>query len=278
MFRVTWCLLFIFFAPGIINSVHSSEIHSDIEALRAVVAEQSTLLRSLQASVQELQKKNDFLENAYVEQGHELQLLKNTLQEQKQQHVSHPNNISRVELSQHEVSTKDSQKQEGDSSQSSAKLSTDAQHEELHEHLRSRAIRLLTGSLPEDRVAFTAFHGGSDEKMTVGQTIALSDIRQNIGGSLHTNGVFAARIPGLYVFFYSINCDNQSYLSVEIVKDSTQLGRTYCSGHGGDHWVVSSSMATAVLSAGDTVWLRVYGITGQATIGGDTSFTGFLIR
>ncbi|XP_061195271.1 uncharacterized protein LOC133203512 [Saccostrea echinata] len=262
---------------GIIDSVHSSDIHTDIEALKAVVAEQSTLLRSLQASVQELQEKNNFLENAYVKESHELQWLKKTLQEQKLLYVSQPNNISRNE----ELNIKDSKNHEEETigSYQSVTLSTHAQHEELHEHLRIRASRLLTGSLQEDHVAFTAFHGGSNEKMSVGQTIALSDIRQNIGGSLHTNGIFAARTPGIYVFFYSINCDNQSHLFVEIVKDTTQLGRTYCSGHGGDHWVVSSSMATAVLSPGDTVWLRVYSISGdQATIGGDTSFTGFLLR
>lgn len=114
--------------------------------------------------------------------------------------------------------------------------------------------------------------------MTTGQTIVLHEIKQNIGGGLHTNGVFTAKVQGLYVFFFSLNCDTLSELSVEIVKDTTQLARTYCSGHGDDRWVVSSTMATTVLAPGDAVWLKVFKINHGAKIGGETSFSGFLLR
>lgn len=70
---------FICIVTGVISEIQSSDIHEELKALKTVVIEQSRLLKGLQASVDVLYQKNEFLQNAYTIQKRELQTLKDSL-------------------------------------------------------------------------------------------------------------------------------------------------------------------------------------------------------
>ncbi|CAC5404812.1 unnamed protein product [Mytilus coruscus] len=136
----------------------------------------------------------------------------------------------------------------------------------------SRQNRL---AISDAQVGFTAFLHSSI-LVSSGNAIIFNYVISNVGSAYSQhNGIFITKQPGLYAFYIDIECaPHTKDIYIEIVKDGTRIADTYCQGD--DLFDNSGTMSVVHLNIGDAVWVRPYQTTGSISLGGKSSFSGFL--
>ena len=133
----------------------------------------------------------------------------------------------------------------------------------------------MTQSSPE--VVFTALRHQTSVVVHTNAIIIFETSITNAGSAYNpSSGIFQAPANGLYVFFFDIECaSNNGNTQAELVRDGAKTGvQAYC--HGSGDVDNSSTLGVLHLSAGDTVWVRLF-YGDHITFGGKTLFSGFLL-
>ena len=118
-------------------------------------------------------------------------------------------------------------------------------------------------------------------------TFIFDQVVTNIGGNynFHT-GIFTATESGVYVFSWTVFCDNGNYYTSELIKNSSAEGGITCQSiyHHPEYNFLNSASSVVVLQlySGDVVYVRTNptnGMDGQifSTYSMRTSFTGWKI-
>ncbi|XP_078320305.1 uncharacterized protein LOC111114058 isoform X2 [Crassostrea virginica] len=126
-------------------------------------------------------------------------------------------------------------------------------------------------------VGFTALRHQDPVVVHTNAIIIFETSITNAGSAYNPlSGIFRAPANGLYVFFFDIECaKNTGDTHVELVRDGAQTGiQAYC--HGTGDFDNSSTLGVLHLSAGDTVWVRLFQ-GDYINFGGKTLFSGFLL-
>lgn len=106
------------------------------------------------------------------------------------------------------------------------------------------------------------------------QTIVFNHIISNEGNGYDSaNGIFTAKVSGVYVFYVQIRGVQNYACLVDIVNHGTTLTSTWVSDYGAD-----SSMVVYRLNAGDQIWIRnTHNLNDRCKIDDYSSFSGFLL-
>ncbi|XP_067686884.1 caprin-2-like [Haliotis asinina] len=90
-------------------------------------------------------------------------------------------------------------------------------------------------------------------------------------------GMFTAPVSGTYVFWANVMTRSSTYMTICIMKGSTEIGRGYITGH--VHGV-ASIVTTTYLGLGDQVWMNAHVSSPIIPLRGEkySSYGGTLIR
>lgn len=118
---------------------------------------------------------------------------------------------------------------------------------------------LLTDNQPvaNNGVAFFAYLSKSEHNAGAHQTFVFDVDHTNIGGHYsHHTGVFTCPSHGVYVFSWSIYCNNGGYVYTELVANSSPVLGTFVGSVSVANILSSTDLAIVELNAGDEVYIR----------------------
>jgi hypothetical protein len=122
-------------------------------------------------------------------------------------------------------------------------------------------------------IAFTARLVHDITPVGPGQSINFDRIVTNIGNGYNPHGgVFTARVPGVYIFAVTVMSLPSHYITVEMVKDGSELCYTRAEREDYDS---ATCVATVHLAAGEDVWVKQ--AAGDGIHGQYSTFSGILI-
>ena len=91
-------------------------------------------------------------------------------------------------------------------------------------------------------------------------TLIFDHIETNIGNGYngHT-GAFIAPLNGVYMFFYTVFCDNPSFMSIEITVNGVSRGVIFVDNEAAPRvFTGSTGVAVFVLNQGDDCFIRTH--------------------
>lgn len=134
-----------------------------------------------------------------------------------------------------------------------------------------------------ENVAFYSYLSKTLQKPSTSHVIVYDNVVTNIGGhyNRHT-GVFTAPQSGTYVFTFTVYCNTEGGVILELMANSYIFDGVLCNAQGADWHRTASSTAVKQINQGDAIFIRTHhNYTSTADVisfyNSQTSFAGWFL-
>ena len=101
----------------------------------------------------------------------------------------------------------------------------------------------------------------SHDEASVGhhQTFVFDQVVTNVGGNYNRHaGIFTSPSQGVYVFSWTLNCENGGYFYSEVVVNSDPVGALRCGAEGVIYFSHVTGVVLVEINQGDSVYIRTH--------------------
>ena len=108
-------------------------------------------------------------------------------------------------------------------------------------------------------LAFYAYMSQSETIIGHHQTFVFDHVVTNVGGNYNRHsGIFTSPSQSVYVFSWTLYCENGGYFSSEVVMNSNPVGALRCSAEGATNIRPVTGVVVVEVNQGDIVYIRTH--------------------